>query len=128
VRILLHTHAVLWSVLDSRRIPRTLARLLADPENEVACSVASAWEIALKQSIGKLTLPGPAETWLPPVLTSVGFTWLPVSPEDALRVRALPWHHRDPFDRLLVAQALGGWTLATADQRLAAYGVPTIWV
>jgi PIN domain nuclease of toxin-antitoxin system len=94
---------------------------LVDPENVVVVSAVSAMEIAIKQSLGKIELPGPAESWLEPAVRAAGFDLLPIEFEDGLRLRALPWLHRDPFDRLLVAQAMGGWTLCTVDQQLAAY-------
>jgi PIN domain nuclease of toxin-antitoxin system len=90
-------------------------------------SVVSAWEIAIKQSVGKLELPEPAEAWLPRVLKASGLEVLDVDLRSALRTRALPWHHRDPFDRLLVAQALEhGFTLCSRDAHLAAYAVPMV--
>jgi len=84
-------------------------------------SAVSAMEIAIKQSLGKIELPGPAETWLEPAVREAGFDLRPLEFADALRLRALPWHHRDPFDRLLVAQAMDGLTLCTQDEQLAAY-------
>jgi PIN domain nuclease of toxin-antitoxin system len=80
--------------------------------------------MAIKQSLGKLELALPVEQWLPNVLRKIGFESLSVDVSSALRVRSLPWHHRDPFDRLLVAQALeSGLTLATHDPNFAPYGV-----
>ena len=94
---------------------------LVDPDNVVVVSAASGMEVAIKQSLGKIELPGPAEIWLEPAVRAAGFDLLPIEFGDALRLRALPWHHRDPFDRLLVAQAMGGWTLCTVDEQLEAY-------
>jgi PIN domain nuclease of toxin-antitoxin system len=99
---------------------------MVDQQNEVVVSAVSGWEIAIKQSLNKLTLPGPAETWLPDALRRSGLGWISVTFEDALRVRGLPWHHRDPFDRLLVAQAQGGYTIVTHDPVLEHYGVPCL--
>lgn len=124
--LLLDTHVVLWSLLEPATLSRPCARAIRDPGNEVLVSAATAWEIAIKQSLGKLVLPGPAESWLSEACARSGFGWLPVTPDDALRVRGLPWHHRDPFDRLLVAQVTSGRTLVTDDARLAAYGVPLL--
>lgn len=90
-------------------------------------SIVTAWEIAIKQSLGKLDLPKPAERWLPEVLRRTGFDVAEISLAAALRVRALPWHHRDPFDRLLIAHALEeGCTIVTYDDAFAAYGVPLL--
>ena len=97
---------------------------LEDGTNEVFVSVVSAWEIAIKQSLGKLELSKPAEQWLPDVLRRSNFELAEVGLAAALRVRALPWHHRDPFDRLLVAQAAeDGYTVVTRDSALEAYGI-----
>jgi len=125
MKLLLDTHVLLWVLSAPFRLSRGAAEAIVRADNRVAVSAASAWDIAIKQSIGKLTLPGPAERWLPGVMAERGLEWLDVTPDDALGVRTLPWHHRDPFDRLLVAQAMrGGWTLVTRDETLAAYGVP----
>jgi len=126
VRLLLDTHVLLWALSDPDALAEEAREAILDPEHEVVVSAVSAWEIAIKQSLGKLRLPRSAETWLPRQVGRAGFSWLAVSHLDALRTRALPWHHRDPFDRLLVAQALGGCTLVSRDRRLAAYGVPLL--
>ena len=100
---------------------------LEDGANEAMVSIVSAWEIALKQSIGKLDLPRPAEQWLPDVLRRTGFEVAELGLAAALRVRAVPWHHRDPFDRFLIAQALEeGYTLVTSDHAFGPYGVPVV--
>lgn len=124
--LLLDTHVVLWALLDPARLSATTRALLVDPSNEVLVSAVTAWEVAIKQSLGKLRLPGQAESWLEPACAAFGATWLDVTVADALRVRALPWHHRDPFDRLLVAQVHGGRRLVTADAAMAPYGVPLV--
>jgi len=126
VRLLLDTHVLLWALGDVSRLSPRAAEAIADPDNEVYASAVNALEIAIKQSLDKLELPGPAEQWLPDALEQTGIDWLPISPEDALAVRALPWHHRDPFDRLLVAQARAGYVLVTHDRRLEAYQVPVL--
>jgi PIN domain nuclease of toxin-antitoxin system len=121
---LLDTHVLLWSALDPDRISGTCRDAIEDGENSVFVSAVSAWEIAIKQSIHKLELARPAERWLPDVLRRSGFAPLPVDITAALRVRALPWHHRDPFDRLLAAQAIEeGLTLVTNDEIFARYGL-----
>lgn len=128
MRYLLDTNALLYTLLAPERLGPAAMVILRDTRNVVAISAVSAWEIAIKQSISKLTLPGPAEEWLLPAVAPFGFRWLPISAEDAVRVRGLPFHHRDPFDRQLVAQALSGqYTLVTSDGRLEAYGVPLLW-
>jgi len=123
LKLLLDTHICLWALSDPGRLRPEVVDAIADPENEVRVSAVSAWEIAIKQSLGKLDLPAPAEDWLPAALAKTGLEWIPVSFVDALRVRSLPWHHRDPFDRLLIAQAMTGYTLITHDDRLKQYDV-----
>lgn len=126
MRILLDTHVLIWALSDPGEISEDARRLIVDPEVPVLVSAATAWEIAVKQSLGKVVLPRPAEIWLPRAVASAGFEWLAITHEDALRTRALPWHHRDPFDRLLVAQAMRGLTIATRDEMIARYGVPVM--
>jgi len=127
VKLLLDTHVVLWAASDPEQLDVHVREMLEDGSQEVAVSIVSAWEIAIKQSLGKLELPKPAEQWLPEVLRRTGFELAEVGLAAALRVRALPWHHRDPFDRLLVAQAIeDGYTLLTRDDALGAYGVPLL--
>jgi PIN domain nuclease of toxin-antitoxin system len=127
VKLLLDTHALLWSASDPERLDADARRSIEDGSHEAFVSVVTAWEIAIKQSLGKLELPKPAEQWLPEVLRRTGFEVAEVDLGAALRVRGLPWHHRDPFDRLLVAQALeDGYTLVTRDEVFRAYGVAVL--
>ena len=126
MRLLLDTHVLLWALSSPEKLSPATASALAHPANEVFVSAASAWEIAIKQSLKKLDLPEPAAIWLPNAVAQTGFTWMPITPEDALRVGALPWHHRDPFDRMLIAQASVGYTLVSRDSRLREYGVPLL--
>jgi PIN domain nuclease of toxin-antitoxin system len=127
VRLLLDTHALLWSATAPDRLSSDARAAIEDGTNEVVVSVVSAWEIATKQSLGKLDLPRPAEQWLPDVIRRTGFDLLELGLAPALRVRSLPWHHRDPFDRLLVAQALEETlTLCSRDAALSAYGIAVL--
>lgn len=126
--LLLDTHVFLWSLLDSGRLGPDVAARLADPEVPVVLSTVSAWEIAIKESLGKLVLPGPSARWVPEAARRLGVTVLPLEIEAALAVSALPWHHRDPFDRLLVAQASRGHVLVTHDRALEPYGIDVLWV
>jgi len=127
VRILLDTHVLIWAVTEPEQLSLDCREALEDGANEVYVSAVSAWEIAIKQSFGKLDLPEPAERWIPEVLRASGFDSLGVNLESALRVRALPWLHRDPFDRLLIAQAIQQeLLLATRDAKLEGYGVPLL--
>lgn len=127
MRLLLDTHVVLWSATEPARLAEPVRAAIEDGANEVLVSIVVAWEIALKQSIGKLDLPRPAEQWIPEVLRRTGFEVAELGLAAALRVRALPWHHRDPFDRFLIAQALeDGYTIVTHDAAFAPYGVPVL--
>lgn len=124
MRILLDTHVLIWAATEPEQLSPDCRSAIEDGASQVYVSAVSAWEIAIKQSLGKLELSRPAERWLPDVVRASGFAALSVDLESALRVRALPWHHRDPFDRLLVAQALQqGLTFATRDSKLEDYGV-----
>jgi PIN domain nuclease of toxin-antitoxin system len=123
-RLLVDTHALLWWLTDDPGLSATARDALADPANDVNVSTASVWEIAIKRALGKLTAPDD----LPDHIKGAGFDWLPISSEHAWRVRELPPHHRDPFDRLLVAQSLTeAMPIVSGDARFGAYGVETRW-
>jgi len=128
VRILLDTQVFLWLANGPARLNGTARELLADQGNDLFLSSASSWEIAIKHSRGKLSLPiGPARFVLSR-MQRFDVTGLAVEHVHALHVAELPHHHNDPFDRLIVAQAqMEGLSLATADRRLAAYDVPVLW-
>jgi PIN domain nuclease of toxin-antitoxin system len=127
MKLLLDTHALLWAATAPENLSDEAHRLLEDGTHEVVVSVVTGWEIAIKQSLGKLELAQPAEIWLPRVIRETGLDMLPVELAAALRVRALPWHHRDPFDRLLIAQALeSGHTIVTRDAVFDEYGVAVV--
>jgi len=122
--LLLDTHALLWWRGDYRRIGTLVREEIANPEVAVFFSVASVWEIAIKRAKGKLDVP---ENLLD-TMGQRGFSELPVFSRHALLAGALPRHHADPFDRMLIAQARSeGLTLVTGDERIAAYGVPVLW-
>ena len=124
-RLLLDTNVAVWLLLGDRpRITRNAVQALEKPDNGIALSAASVWEIAIKRSLGKVTLP---DVW-PAALRHLGFEPMPVTAIHAAAVEGLPWHHRDPFDRLLVAQAsVERCVLVTADKRLRAYPVEILW-
>lgn len=127
MKLLVDTHVFLWAASEPARLSDIAQEAIADGANDVYVSPVVGWEIAIKQSLGKLTLPAPAEVWVPQVVHRTSFGVLPVSLAAALQVRALPWHHRDPFDRLLVAQAQdAGLTIVTHDDAFTAYGVPLV--
>jgi PIN domain nuclease of toxin-antitoxin system len=124
-RLLLDTNVALWLLLgDRERVSTDAVHALEDTTNEVALSAATVWEIAIKRSLGKVTLP---DSWAA-ALQRLGFDPMPVNAIHAAAVEHLPWHHRDPFDRLLVAQAsVERCALVTADRRLDTYPVDTLW-
>ena len=121
--ILLDTHTFLWWVADDPRLSAK-ARTTVTNADDVFLSVASCWEMAIKVSLEKLTLPRPVDRFVSEHLGLNQFALLPVDLEHASRVAALPFHHRDPFDRLLVAQAqIEDLTILTADPVFDAYDV-----
>jgi PIN domain nuclease of toxin-antitoxin system len=123
-RFLVDSHALLWWLADDPALPRTARQLIAAPANEPLVSMASLWEIAIKRSLGKLDVPGD----LPQQVVEQGFVWLGIDPAHAWLAGALPWHHRDPFDRLLIAQALHErLAVVTGDPAFRAYGVDVRW-
>jgi PIN domain nuclease of toxin-antitoxin system len=123
MRLLLDTHVLLWALGLPEELRPDARRAIADPSNDVLVSTASAWEIAIKRALGRLDAPDD----LAEALEVVGFDELPIRLEHALAVERLPPHHRDPFDRMLIAQALSeGLTIVTRDPRFAAYGVPLL--
>ena len=123
MRLLLDTHALLWWLGDDPRLGAAVREQIADPQVEVSVSAASAWEIAIKQALGRLEI----RADLPSALAASGFRELPITIADALMAGSLPRHHRDPFDRILVAQALReGCTIVTADPDIALYGAPVL--
>lgn len=120
--LLLDTHAFLWWLADAPIDPVAKARIV-DPDSLVAVSAASVWEIAIKRALGKLR----TEVSIMEVVTSGGFEPLPISLEHAERAGALPAHHRDPFDRMLIAQAeIEGLTIITRDTAFDAYEVDVL--
>jgi PIN domain nuclease of toxin-antitoxin system len=122
--LLVDTHALLWWRSDHRRIGARAHEAIADPGVSLFFGAASIWEIAIKRAQGKLDVPDD----LLDTMQQRGFTELPVLSRHAIRAGALPSHHGDPFDRMLVAQAqIENLTLITNDQRIAAYEVPVLW-
>lgn len=123
MRLLLDTHALLWWLSDDGSLTQAARAAIARPESDVAVSAASAWEISIKCALGKLSAPSDLEAQL----VRHRFSALPISVAHAVMAGALPRHHDDPFDRMLVAQArIEGLTLVTRDPRIGLYGVPTI--
>lgn len=128
MKLLLDTHAFLWWITDDPRLPVKARRLIVDAGNEVYVSAASAWEIVVKLRLGRLSLPQRPDRFLPRQLERNGFLPLPIRLEHALRLYELPEHHRDPFDRILIAQALeDGLVLVSGDPQLRQYPPRVVW-
>ena len=129
MRILLDTHAFLWWASDrGARLSDRGRDLLGDGTNEVALSLASVWEIAIKVGVGRMDLPDAVERYIPERLRHDGFELIPIEPRHAFRAGTLPRIHGDPFDRMLVAQAqVEGIPILTADPAISRYDVETIW-
>ena len=126
-RILLDTQCWLWMLAAPERFSEAGRVLVTDRNNELYLSAASAWEIAIKHGLGKLELPGSPAEVVPTLMTKSGVSALPIQLSHALQVAQLPQHHRDPFDRLLVAQAqLENMPILTADTQLAQYEVTVL--
>jgi PIN domain nuclease of toxin-antitoxin system len=122
MRILLDTHALLWWLADEG-LSAQAHEAIADTGNLVVVSAASAWEITIKQAIGKLTAPNDLEHQI----HAAGFAALPISVAHGIAAGQLPRHHDDPFDRMLIAQGQAeGLTIVTRDKRFEAYDVPLV--
>ncbi len=123
MRLLLDSHVLLWALVEPARLAGPAATEIASPANAVFVSTASVWELEIKRACGKLVLP---DDWLG-ALDEAGFVDLPIKRHHGMTAARLPWHHRDPFDRLLIAQAMTeGLRFVTADRFAAAYGVPVL--
>jgi PIN domain nuclease of toxin-antitoxin system len=127
LRLLLDTHALLWWLLDATELPPT-ARRAIERADAVLVSAASIWEVAIKQRLGKLPELAIGVAELPALIRQSGFMPLPVDERHAAAVAALPRHHRDPFDHLLIAQAqIEQLALVSLDPAFGAYGVALKW-
>jgi PIN domain nuclease of toxin-antitoxin system len=128
MRILLDTHVILWAAFRADLLSPRAYQLLESPKNEVMVSAASAWEIATKFRIGKLPMARDLVEDFIPQVTAAGYVLLPISVEHALRAGRLPVAHRDPFDRMLAAQAIDeDLLLLSQDSRLDLLGVRREW-
>ena len=128
MRLLLDTHAFLWFIAGDQRLSAKARSLIEDYDNSILLSIASVWELAIKASLGRLELAEPIGTLVPAQLSANFVELLQISLPHALRVTGLPFHHRDPFDRLLVAQALEDQLpIVSIDQTFDSYGVERIW-
>lgn len=128
MNVLLDTHVFLWFVDDNPRLSRPARVLIESDETQPFLSAASLWEIAIKMSLGKLTLGQEYETFVPRHLALNGIGLLNISMEHTAAVATLPFYHRDPFDRLLAVQSkIENMTFVSADSLFDAYGVKRVW-
>lgn len=123
MRLLIDSNAFIWMVSQPRELSALSREVLADPANERFLSIVSIWEIAIKLSLGKLALPGTLQA----AVDGMGAEMVPITLAHIGRIQILPFHHRDPFDRMMIAQALEeGLTVVTRDRHFQNYGVPVL--
>jgi PIN domain nuclease of toxin-antitoxin system len=128
MKLLLDTHTMLWAMIEPERLSGTARSLLNNPANTLLVSISSLWETTLKIAIGKFTVPGSSIDFVIGNLDTFRIRLLPIRPDHLRVLQGLPFHHRDPFDRILVAQALSeGLPLVTVDKALSSYAVQAIW-
>jgi PIN domain nuclease of toxin-antitoxin system len=127
MKVLLDTHTFLWAITEEGKLSRRAQQIYTGP-NDLWLSVGSVWEILIKVQAGKLPLPEPSGPYLVKKLAQNRIEVLPVALDHVLRTESLPLHHRDPFDRLLIAQSIEeGWPIVTADPVFERYPVDVIW-
>ncbi|HEU5343272.1 MAG TPA: type II toxin-antitoxin system VapC family toxin [Ktedonobacterales bacterium] len=128
MRLLLDTHTFQWFLEDSAQLSSMAKALIEDGGNDVYISIGSLWEMAIKISLGKLSVSQPFEIFIPEQLTANDMTLLPIAVEHTVALITLPFHYRDPFGRLLIAQSLvTSMPIVGADTAFDAYGVQRLW-
>jgi PIN domain nuclease of toxin-antitoxin system len=128
MKILLDTCAFLWIISDAPELSESARMLFVDPANEIYLSAVSAWEIAVKNALGRLPLPEPPERFIPARRKQHGIDTLPLEEEAALHLIRLPPYHQDPFDRMLICQAVvHSMVILTPDELILQYPVRTTW-
>jgi PIN domain nuclease of toxin-antitoxin system len=128
VKLLLDSHTQIWAADDPAKLTALAQALLQDPSHDRLVSAASLWEIAIKFCLGRLPLSLPYRQWMDKAIADLGLILLPITLDHAERQASLPWHHRDPFDRLLVAQAqVESMPIVSADAILDSYAISRIW-
>jgi PIN domain nuclease of toxin-antitoxin system len=128
LRVLLDTHAFLWWISDDPRLPEKAREIIADGRNELFFSAASGWEISIKAGLGRLKVAGDLQRFIADQLSRNAIKVLPIYLSHTLHTRVLPDHHRDPFDRILVSQAiLEEMPLLSADPKIPHYPVEVVW-
>jgi len=128
VKLLLDTHTLLWLVSDDPQLSKKGMQLLVDPENDLLLSPATYWELAIKVSIGKYRLTDPLAEYISEAIRLYGLNILPITPTHAEATVQLAYHHKDPFDRMLIAQAIvEDVAVVSADDAFDAYPVTRLW-
>lgn len=128
MRILIDTHIFIWYIQNSERLPRSIVKLINDGKNDILLSVASIWEMAIKQSTGKLNLGVPYTSFIEEQMRLNNIELLPIKLAHIEVITTLPFHHRDPFDRLLIAQALvEDIVIMSTDTMFSLYPVQRMW-
>lgn len=125
--MLLDTHAFLWAIGGDQRMSKHAREIFIGPSN-LSISIASVWEILIKVEVGKLKVPRPASSYILSKLAENRIETLPITLDHLIAYETLPLHHRDPFDRILIAQSMEeGWPIITADRNFQKYAVQVIW-
>jgi PIN domain nuclease of toxin-antitoxin system len=128
VNLLLDTHTLLWFALDDPQLSRAAHALIVDPANMKFVSPASWWEIAIKMSVNKYSLTVPHDVFFETAIADNGFVVLPIEPRHTAALVSLKFHHKDPFDRLLISQAIAeGILILSADPAFHAYPIQRLW-
>lgn len=128
MRVLLDTQAFLWFILDDPQLSAKADAMITDPNNDIDLSPASYWEIAIKISIGKYSLPEPYQVFMDREIAANNFRILHIEPKHTSALTTMPFHHRDPFDRLVIAQAMvENLPVVSGDAAFDAYGITRLW-
>ena len=128
MRALVDTHTFLWSLLEDHRLSASARRILSSEDNELFFSLASLWEISIQIKLGKLRAIGSSVAYIRDEMEAYGMEPLPIRYEHILQLEALPIHHSDPFDRLLIAQSsVESLPILTSDEKFKAYPVQLLW-
>lgn len=128
MRVLLDSHAVIWAVDDPSRLGKVAVELLEDLESELLISAATVWELSIKFGLGRLELSSPFNVWMTSAILDLELEVLPITIDYAHVQSGLPNHHRDPFDRLIIAQSIvEEISIVSSDSAFDAYGVNRVW-
>ena len=128
MNLLLDTHTLLWILMDDKKLSKKARRLYLSENNDIYLSVASIWEIAIKVSIGKLNLSEPLKEFITNHIEGNNIKLLAIETEDTYPIESLPFHHRDPFDRLIIAQSMTrSYPILSVDNNFDAYPIKRIW-